>query len=104
MLVLRCWGLRDVLKLLRKRALFAAVGSAVFLAGCGGVATGVDGGSSGGGGGGCNSNYSGCLDANASDYDCTGGSGNGPMYTGSVSVIGYDEYGLDRDGDGTGCD
>ena len=52
----------------------------------------------------CNPNYSGCLDPNASDYDCEGGSGNGPYYTGTVKVIGYDEYGLDADGDGSGCD
>jgi len=52
----------------------------------------------------CNPNYSGCLDPNASDYDCEGGSGNGPYYTGTVKVIGYDEYGLDADGDGYGCD
>jgi membrane protein involved in colicin uptake len=52
----------------------------------------------------CNPNYSGCLNPNASDYDCEGGSGNGPYYTGTVRVIGYDEYGLDADGDGYGCD
>ncbi len=52
----------------------------------------------------CNPNYSGCLKPDASDYDCAGGSGNGPYYTGKVRVIGYDEYGLDRDGDGWGCD
>ncbi|MEK7093093.1 MAG: hypothetical protein AAB927_01275 [Patescibacteria group bacterium] len=53
---------------------------------------------------GCNPNYSGCLESNAGDYDCAGGSGNGPNYTGKVRVIGYDEYGLDRDGDGWGCE
>jgi hypothetical protein len=52
----------------------------------------------------CNENYSGCLKANASDYDCEGGSGDGPYYTGPVQVTGYDEYDLDRDGDGVGCD
>jgi hypothetical protein len=52
----------------------------------------------------CNPNYSGCLDPYASDYDCEGGSGDGPLYTGTVEVIGYDEYGLDDDGDGIGCD
>lgn len=57
-----------------------------------------------GGGGGCNTNYSGCLKANASDYDCAGGSGDGPYYTGTVQVLGVDEYDLDDDGDGTGCD
>lgn len=52
----------------------------------------------------CNTNYSGCLRADASDYDCEGGSGDGPYYTATVQVIGYDEYGLDGDGDGIGCD
>jgi hypothetical protein len=52
----------------------------------------------------CNPNYSGCLDPYASDYDCEGGSGDGPLYTGTVEVIGYDEYGLDDDDDGIGCD
>jgi hypothetical protein len=52
----------------------------------------------------CNPNYSGCLDPYASDYDCEGGSGDGPLYTGTVEVKGYDEYGLDDDGDGIGCD
>ena len=52
----------------------------------------------------CHPSYSGCLKANASDYDCAGGSGNGPYYTGTVRVIGPDVFGLDRDGDGWGCD
>lgn len=52
----------------------------------------------------CNPNYSGCLRADASDYDCAKGTGNGPYYTGRVQVLGYDEYGLDRDGDGVGCE
>lgn len=52
----------------------------------------------------CDSNYSGCLDPNAVDYDCEGGSGDGPLYTGTVEVLGVDHYGLDRDGDGIGCD
>lgn len=52
----------------------------------------------------CNPNYSGCLDPSSPDYDCLGGSGDGPDYTGTVEVIGYDEYGLDDDGDGIGCD
>lgn len=53
----------------------------------------------------CDPNYSGaCLDPAASDYDCEGGSGNGPYYTGTVTVIGEDHYGLDADGDGTGCE
>lgn len=52
----------------------------------------------------CDPNYSGCLDPNASDYDCEGGSGDGPMYTGTVEVLGVDHYGLDADGDGIGCE
>ena len=53
----------------------------------------------------CDPNYSGaCLDPYASDYDCEGGSGNGPEYTGAVVVVGTDHYGLDADGDGYGCE
>jgi hypothetical protein len=53
----------------------------------------------------CNPNYAGaCLLASASDYDCEGGSGNGPYYTGEVTVVGVDEYGLDADSDGIGCE
>lgn len=41
----------------------------------------------------------------ASDADCAGGGGNGPAYVrGPVRVVGPDVYGLDRDGDGVGCD
>ncbi|ABW14871.1 hypothetical protein Franean1_5517 [Parafrankia sp. EAN1pec] len=54
----------------------------------------------------CHPSYSGvCLDPNAEDYDCSGGSGNGPEYVqGPVRVVGYDEFGLDSDGDGEGCE
>jgi hypothetical protein len=53
----------------------------------------------------CDPNYAGaCLDPYASDYDCAGGSGNGPAYTGPVTVVGSDHYGLDADGDGYGCE
>ncbi|QSH39353.1 hypothetical protein JXR01_03595 [Candidatus Kaiserbacteria bacterium] len=52
----------------------------------------------------CHPSYSGCLKANASDYDCAGGSGNGPYYTGTVQVLGPDVFGLDRDKDGWGCE
>ena len=51
----------------------------------------------------CTPGYSPCL-APASDYDCRGGSGNGPKYTGPVRVTGSDPYRLDRDGDGKGCE
>lgn len=52
----------------------------------------------------CHPSYSGCLDPYASDYDCAGGSGNGPYYTGPVQVYGSDPFDLDRDGDGWGCE
>ena len=53
----------------------------------------------------CHPSYQGaCLDPNASDYDCAGGSGDGPKYTGFVTVVGYDEFGLDADNDGAGCE
>ncbi len=53
----------------------------------------------------CHPSYKGArLDPSVSDYDCAGGSGNGPAYTGPVRVVSYDEYGLDSDGDGYGCE
>jgi hypothetical protein len=53
----------------------------------------------------CHPSYDGaCLDPNASDYDCEGGSGDGPEYTGTVAVVGPDEYDLERDNDGIACD
>jgi membrane-bound lytic murein transglycosylase len=53
----------------------------------------------------CDPNYSGaCLDPYSSDYDCEGGSGNGPDYTGTVTVIGVDHYGLDENNNGIGCE
>lgn len=54
---------------------------------------------------GCDRNYSGACVPIASDVDCAGGSGNGPAYVrGPVTVVGSDIYGLDRDGDGVGCE
>jgi endonuclease YncB( thermonuclease family) len=54
----------------------------------------------------CHSSYTGaCLLVGIGDYDCAGGSGNGPNYVqGPVYVGGYDEFDLDRDGDGVGCE
>lgn len=53
----------------------------------------------------CDPNYSGACVPIASDVDCAGGSGNGPAYVvGPVTVIGEDIYGLDRDGNGIGCE
>jgi hypothetical protein len=52
----------------------------------------------------CTPGYVQCLPP-ASDYDCSGGPGNGPAYVdGPVKVTGSDPYGLDADGDGIGCE
>jgi beta-lactam-binding protein with PASTA domain len=54
----------------------------------------------------CHPSYEGeCLKVGIGDYDCAGGSGNGPNYVqGTVRVVGPDEFDLDRDGDGWGCE
>ena len=54
----------------------------------------------------CDPNYTGqCLKDGIGDYDCRGGSGNGPNYVyGTVKVVGTDVFGLDGDNDGYGCD
>jgi hypothetical protein len=53
----------------------------------------------------CDPNYEGaCLDPSSSDYDCEGGSGDGPDYTGAVRSVGSDPFDLDRDGDGVACE
>jgi micrococcal nuclease len=53
----------------------------------------------------CHPSYQGdCVPVGVSDVDCAGGSGNGPYYVGRVTVVGHDEYGLDRDGDGVACE
>jgi hypothetical protein len=52
----------------------------------------------------CTPGYSPCLPP-ADDYDCAGGSGNGPEYAdGPIAVTGSDPYGLDADGDGVACE
>lgn len=52
----------------------------------------------------CHPSYDPCVPID-SDVDCAGGGGNGPSYVrGPVRVIGPDEYGLDRDRDGIGCE
>lgn len=49
--------------------------------------------------------YAGVCVPIAEDVDCASGSGDGPYHvTGPVYVIGPDEYGLDRDGDGVACE
>lgn len=54
----------------------------------------------------CHPSYSGACLPFASDVDCSGGSGNGPEYTSAknIRVVGSDEYDLDRDGNGLGCE
>jgi hypothetical protein len=45
-----------------------------------------------------------CLHDGIGDYDCAGGSGNGPNYVdGPIKVLAPDPFGLDSDGDGVGC-
>jgi hypothetical protein len=75
------------------------------LEGSGAASGDDDDGGGGDAGAGCDPSYAGaCLDADSFDYDCEGGSGDGPDYTGEVTVVGDDHFGLDRDGDGTACD
>jgi hypothetical protein len=56
----------------------------------------------------CTSGYSPCLVYHGgADYDCYGGTGDGPYYTepGVVyTVSGSDPYGLDASNDGSGCE
>jgi hypothetical protein len=56
----------------------------------------------------CTPGYSPCLAYHGgADYDCYGGSGDGPYYTAPgvvYSVTGSDPYGLDADNDGRGCE
>jgi micrococcal nuclease len=48
--------------------------------------------------------YSPCLPP-APDYDCAGGSGDGPKYAqGPIRVTGSDPYELDSEGDGIACE
>ncbi len=58
-------------------------------------------------GGGCHASYQGtCIPAYVSDADCSGGSGDGPHHVEEKNfrVVGPDEYGLDADRDGVGCE
>jgi hypothetical protein len=46
-----------------------------------------------------------CLHDGIGDYDCQGGSGNGPNYVaGPFKVLSPDPFGLDKDHDGVGCE
>lgn len=52
----------------------------------------------------CTTGYEPCLPP-APDYDCAGGSGDGPMYAnGPIYVSGSDPYDLDSEGDGVACE
>lgn len=45
------------------------------------------------------------FNATQTDYDCRGGSGDGPFYTAGPTWVGSnDPYGLDADDDGWGCE
>ena len=54
----------------------------------------------------CHPSYEGvCIAPGNSDVDCAGGSGNGPRYArGPFRVVGTDQYRLDGDRDGIGCE
>lgn len=54
----------------------------------------------------CDPAYPGvCLKDGIGDYDCAGGSGNGPNYvSGPISVRAPDPFRLDADHDGIGCE
>jgi hypothetical protein len=54
----------------------------------------------------CDSAYpDACLHDGIGDYDCAGGSGNGPNYIGGpIEVRAPDPFGLDADHDGVGCE
>ncbi|MDP9341414.1 MAG: excalibur domain-containing protein [Actinomycetota bacterium] len=56
----------------------------------------------------CTKGYSPCLrNLHGADYDCYGGSGNGPYYTKSgvaYRVTGSDPYDLDSNNNGQGCE
>ena len=56
--------------------------------------------------GGTDRDRGGCIRIGIGDYDCWPGSGNGPNYViGPVTVVGYDEFGLDTsDPDNIGCE
>jgi hypothetical protein len=88
-----------------RKMVAVALASTVAAAGFGSAATAALGDARASGKKKCHKSYAGrCLKRNASDYDCAGGSGNGPYYTGRVRVVGPDVFRLDADGDGIGCE
>lgn len=55
----------------------------------------------------CHPSYKGtCIPPDVEDADCAGGSDDGPYYVQekNFQVVGPDEYGLDNDKDGIGCE
>lgn len=57
--------------------------------------------------GACHPSYEGtCIPPDVEDADCAGGSGDGPYYVQekNIRVVGPDEYRLDADNDGIGCE
>jgi hypothetical protein len=55
--------------------------------------------------GGMDRDRGGCIRADVGDYDCAGGTGNGPNFAvGPVTVVGTDVFELDSDNDRVGCE
>jgi hypothetical protein len=56
--------------------------------------------------GGSDATRGGCIQAGIGDYDCAGGTGDGPNFAfGPVTIIGSDPFQLDgNDNDGRGCE
>ena len=53
----------------------------------------------------CHPSYVGACLPLATDVDCAGGRGDGPVYVrGPIRVVGPDSHRLDRDGDGIACE
>lgn len=55
----------------------------------------------------CDPNYSNPCVPTATDVDCAGGRGDGPVYLQGpveITVVGEDVYDVDRDKDGTACE
>lgn len=65
-------------------------------------------GSRAGGSSGCEASYpDDCLDSGVEDYDCEGGTGDGPRFVSGPVTVDRDVADpdpFDRDGDGVGCD
>src|SRR5215213_1614993 len=54
--------------------------------------------------GGCDGNYAGaCVPDNATQVQCLGSNGTGPVVRGPLTVKGWDSFELDADGDRNAC-